>query len=375
MSAVAGVERPRAANRHGGIADQAGQVVALDLVGSGRDARRNQLRLLDSCLGCLENDQENGEKTVSVQLARRFERAVGGLTEGMSIADALEVVFAAQGHVMHANPDSHLAAPRQGLASAPGLHLSTYGETVSTRSNDACVQFGVGQAQPLLPEEARALTDRIKTARHQVSVFLVEAHERKAWSVLGYRSWGAYVRVEFRLSHSRSYELLDHGRILLDLMSAARLSGIPDISPYAAAQIKPRLVELTAEIRERSDRLTEAQAHQLVTNLVRSARFPRSEEPPVEMAVSRRARASEGATLSPIRLVDPAALISAINHLAGLPPAAIVAASLTASDVSALRAIPRVTKWLAELGALFVSEPYRAADQVAAGREIDLVAV
>jgi len=92
------------------------------------------------------------------------------------------------------------------------------------------------EAPPLTRTAARDLTDRIKRAATQICLLLLEAHDGRAWSSLGYRSWEAYARQEFRMSRSRSYELLDQARVLQAVRSAAEISAIPDISAYAAVR-------------------------------------------------------------------------------------------------------------------------------------------
>lgn len=103
--------------------------------------------------------------------------------------------------------------------------------------------------EPLDEAAARRLTERIRTATRQVCLLLLEAHERRGWVVLSYTRWEDYVATEFGFSRSRSYELLDQGRVILAVQEAARLSKIPDISGYTASQIKHCLPEVTEKIR------------------------------------------------------------------------------------------------------------------------------
>jgi hypothetical protein len=101
-------------------------------------------------------------------------------------------------------------------------------------------------------EEARALTDRIKDTAGQLWALLLEAHERKAWRVLGYGSWREYGQAEFNLSQSHLYRILDQGRVNRALEKASHSPiGEIAVSEHTARQIKPHLELVTAEIQER----------------------------------------------------------------------------------------------------------------------------
>src|SRR5919106_4677116 len=70
-------------------------------------------------------------------------------------------------------------------------------------------------------EAARELTNRIKTGLegifdqiYEVEQLLLEAHNRRAWQALGYKTWEEYVKTEFDLSRRRSYQLLDQARVI-----------------------------------------------------------------------------------------------------------------------------------------------------------------
>jgi len=61
--------------------------------------------------------------------------------------------------------------------------------------------------------EARSITERIRTAADELGTLLLEAHEREAWRVLGYETWGAYVDGEFDFKQRRSYQLMNEAKI------------------------------------------------------------------------------------------------------------------------------------------------------------------
>ena len=106
----------------------------------------------------------------------------------------------------------------------------------------------------LTQEEAQELTTRIKTNVEDLWVLLTEARERRAWEALGYVSWAEYVRVEFDMDRSRSYQLLNHGAVIHQLTEAAGLSTAVDTSSIVERQtrtITPEILpQVVAEVRE-----------------------------------------------------------------------------------------------------------------------------
>lgn len=100
-------------------------------------------------------------------------------------------------------------------------------------------------------DEAQALTDQIRASINQAWNLLLEAYEQRAWSAMGYTSWGAYVRSEFDISRQRAYQLIDQGRAIRAIGEAAGLSTTVDITERDARDIKPVLDEVTEEIKER----------------------------------------------------------------------------------------------------------------------------
>lgn len=112
----------------------------------------------------------------------------------------------------------------------------------------------------ITPDQARALTDRIRDAVEATWALLLEAHEQRAWAALGYSTWAEYVGAEFDMGRQYSYRLLDQGRVIraieeatADVTHGSRggVSPIGDISEHTARQIKPHLDDVTDEIEER----------------------------------------------------------------------------------------------------------------------------
>jgi hypothetical protein len=224
-----------------------------------RDHVRLRIRQLDACLERLEGAHERGAVTVPDALAMVVGRYVPGLRSGMTITHAIELVMREQ--------EPHLAysgAPRPDHRREPAAPAQPDSQP-----------FDDGRDMAIDENGARELTERIRAAAHtahRLCSLLVEAHERRAWLALGYPTWAEYVGAEFRLSRSRSYELLDHGRVLRALEAATGLSGIPDISAYAAAQIRPHLDEVTQAIRARCAGLSRPEIARAAEQVVREIR-------------------------------------------------------------------------------------------------------
>jgi hypothetical protein len=210
--------------------------------------------------------------------------------------------------------------------------------------------------RPLSIDEAHVLTQRIKNATHEVCLLLLEAHQRRAWVPLGYRSWREYVRSELGLSRSRSYELLDQARVVRVIQKEARTSQIPDISPYAAGQIRPHLSEVTRMIRDRSANLPEEHVTEVVAEVIREVRTrvvvrqaeARPAEPPA-LPAPVPAKPSESPYGHTRRPVDPERLSAAIESLANMPPAQEVAARIPEEEAHRLAHLKNARRRLGEL--------------------------
>jgi len=227
-----------------------------------------ELRLLDLCLNELENAHERGETILSERLAQAVGAVVGPLVPGMSIADAMEIIFQEQEHCLagfrRSAPEPEARAVPRPPAPRPAI----------VPDPDPVTAGGLSRRErgPMTATEARMVTDRIRTATRHVCILLREVHERRAWVALGYPSWETYVQSEFNISRSRAYELLDQARVILDLQNTAGIDELPDVSPYVAMQIKPRLPQIREDIRQRVGGATGPAAVQIVAELVEEHR-------------------------------------------------------------------------------------------------------
>jgi hypothetical protein len=309
---------------------------------AGHDRKRARLHLLDACLEGLEADHERGRTQVSGDLAGRFGPFVDGLTRGMPISMAIKAVFREQAQCLR--PTFALSEPEL----ADGL------QRVRAKAVNRVLTRG----------EALHLTNEIKTKSQAFSVLLVEAHDRKAWSALAYDSWAQYVGVELGLSRSRSYELLDHGRILIGLAAAAGMSGIPDISPYAAAQVKPHLEELKIQIAQQAVGRTEPEARELVASVVSKMRGAASAVDDRDNPRGSSQAAKTGERFGGAIGVDIDAVVTAIELLASMPPATAVLESASLVDLARLKCLPAAARWLTDMadGCAIIRPEFRVID-------------
>jgi hypothetical protein len=201
-------------------------------------------------------------------------------------------------------------------------------------------RMDLDHAQLMELAEARALTQRIRTATREVCLLLCEAHERRAWVALGHRSWEQYVQAELSLSRSRSYELLDQARVILELRDAAGIDAIPEVSAYLAVQIKPRIRQITQAIRQQVSAASEEDAPGIVANLLDEQR-----RQVAERRVASRARRSLSRILDEDNLSHFA---DAIELLTNMPAPVRTVELIEAIDFPQIQRVESALYWLGE---------------------------
>lgn len=131
---------------------------------------------------------------------------------------------------------------------------------------------------PLSPEEARQLTDTIRGAAEMLWMLIARAHAGKAWEALGFASWEAYVREEFDMSRSRSYQLLDQARVIAAIEAAVPEGTEVAISESAARDLKGVLDEVLPDLRDRTEGLPPDEASAVLDEIVEEQRERLREE-------------------------------------------------------------------------------------------------
>ncbi len=102
------------------------------------------------------------------------------------------------------------------------------------------------------PDEARQLTERIRSAAAALWQLLAEAHQRGAWRALGYDTFKSYVEAEFQMSEQRAYQLLDQARVIAAITESADSTTVESyaIPERAARELKPHLEVVKERVAE-----------------------------------------------------------------------------------------------------------------------------
>jgi hypothetical protein len=318
----------------------------MSVVLSTQGADRAWQRQLDMCLTLLEDAHERDVQIVSSAVSAKVRPFVPGIVTGMPIAQALDLVFRAQDDCLQCVTRG---SERSAGAPADEIDISSLMEPETSSRGDA-----ESIAEPLDARAARALTEKIKSAANNFSLLLLEAQERQAWVALGYRTWERYVRQEFGLSRTRSYELLDHGRLIRAIQATTGVSLIADIPPYAARKVKPYFGQFIAGLKSRVEGRPAEEIPLIVSDVIRNAR-PRvrvlERREPVTQLSDRAIDAIAVSSLGRRTLtVDVEVVWAVIEYLVSLPPAADVASQLE-DAASVLSTLERATAWLSDLEA------------------------
>jgi phage N-6-adenine-methyltransferase len=101
-------------------------------------------------------------------------------------------------------------------------------------------------------DEARQITDAIKSATEYLWQLLLDAYNGRAWEALGYESWRAWASAEFNVSERQSYYLLDRAEVLNALQAEVGAEPLQNlqIAGYEASRLKPHLGEAVEDVRE-----------------------------------------------------------------------------------------------------------------------------
>lgn len=108
---------------------------------------------------------------------------------------------------------------------------------------------------PLNNEQAKQLTHSIRDAAEVIWILIARAHAGKAWKALGYESWEEYVKEEFNMSRSRSYQLLDQAKVISAIEEALPEGSKITMSEAAARELRTVLEEAIPEIRKATENL------------------------------------------------------------------------------------------------------------------------
>ena len=279
---------------------------------------------------------------MSSELAAKLAPVVPDVRAAMPLESAMELVFSLQEELFLVRVPDLDDGDRRPLIT--GLFPGRRG-----RSWQAPTGGQSPEAEPLSKAAAQDLTARIRAGLGELPQLLFEAHSGRAWQPLGYRSWEQYVRREFRLSRSRSYELLDQACVVAALRSALQGRTLPPISTLASLQIKPLLGDVVEDIRhhleEHGDDETDAEVEAFVLDTVRNARARTR----AERSAARAVALEQPAAVDEAWFDDLCAAIELFTRLAA--PADIVL-SLDAEQLERMPDVAPAARWLAEFSSL-----------------------
>jgi hypothetical protein len=256
--------------------------------------RRERLRILDQCLGAVEDEAELGREVVSRQLAATIRPYAPSIFEGMAIAEAHDAILDVQESSL-SEGDRH------------------------------------GSSAQLTVETARDLCQKIRRGMGELCILVWRAHEGRAWMALGYKTWDQFVREELGFSRSRSYQLVDQGSIMATLEEAAGVQSGVFLTESSARRIKPIVHELAKEIRVALTNDPGRDPCAAVDEVVKKGE----------------ARVDRGSSKAPDggrSVVER--LIIAVECLSDLPPAGSVLAQLSDDDLGRLRGLPGAANWI-----------------------------
>lgn len=133
---------------------------------------------------------------------------------------------------------------------------------------DDNVSTTIDMSQPLTEQEARELTDHIRSVADTLYVLIARAHAGKAWEPLGYTSFAEYVRAEFDISKSRAYQLLDQAKVVAEITAAAPDGTAITITEAVARDLKHVIGELAPEIAEATAGVDAEEATAIIDELI-----------------------------------------------------------------------------------------------------------
>jgi hypothetical protein len=130
--------------------------------------------------------------------------------------------------------------------------ISTIGEP--QLDSESIIDIAIDKT-PLSNEQAKQLTHSIRDAAEVIWILIARAHAGKAWKVMGYESWEDYVKSEFNMSRSRSYQLLDQAKVITAIEEALPSDIKVNITEAAARELKAVLEDAIPEIRTATENL------------------------------------------------------------------------------------------------------------------------
>lgn len=174
-------------------------------------------------------------------------------------------VFAPQGIVSVTGTDEHEGDD----------HLSIIQHDDTGKEVRTVIDFA---SPPLNVDEAREITETIRSTTNVLYILIKRAHAGKAWEALGYSSFKEYVKEEFDMSRSYAYKLLNQATVIEAIQSVTPEGTEVYVTEHASRSLKNALPDLVAEIEERTDGLDPESATAIVQEAIEAEQQRKYEE-------------------------------------------------------------------------------------------------
>ena len=133
---------------------------------------------------------------------------------------------------------------------------------------DVATSHVVNIHEPLSTDEARELTEHIRSAADVLYILIARAHAGRAWEALGYSTFTDYVRDEFDISRSRAYQLLNQAQVVAVIEAASPDGTDVHISEAAARDLKSVIGEVVPDIEQRTAGMDPVEAGEVIEEIV-----------------------------------------------------------------------------------------------------------
>lgn len=130
----------------------------------------------------------------------------------------------------------------------------------------------IEKSEEMNEEQAREITEAIRSAVTATYILLAQAHKNKAYKALGYDTWADYISAEFDFSTQRSYQLLNLNKVIESIEAAAPEGTKVKLTEAQARDLKRELPKITEQIREETVDLEPEEAEDVIDSIINDAR-------------------------------------------------------------------------------------------------------
>lgn len=120
--------------------------------------------------------------------------------------------------------------------------------------------------------KAQEITESIKSASVALHSLMTEAYRYKAHKALGYSTWEEYVKTEFDISRSRSYQLIHYAETLEMIQEAVPEGTEIRLTEAQARDLKAELPRITEVIEQETHEMSPDEAEDFVNELLADER-------------------------------------------------------------------------------------------------------